>query len=76
MGLKIENVKVSPFNGRRGRREYREFLAALRDLKTGQSFLWALSSNDRMAIAIVQYLLDRQFVTRKEGTAFRIGRTA
>jgi hypothetical protein len=76
MALKIENVKVTPFNGRRGKREYQDFLTALRDLKTGQSFLWPLSSNDRTAIAIVQFLLDRQYMTRKEGESFRIGRTA
>lgn len=76
MALRIENVKVSPFNGRRSKRDYQDFLKALRDLKTGQSFMWALSSNDRMAISIVQFLLDRQYVTRKEGETFRIGRTA
>ncbi len=76
MAPKIENVKISPFNGGRSRREYQEFLKALRDLKTGQSFLWPLASNDRMAISIVQFLLERQFVTRKEGHQFRIGRTA
>ena len=75
--VKIENVKVSSFsNGQRSRREYHEFLKALRDLKVGQSFTWALASNDRMAIALAQFFLDRQFVTRKEGHQFRIGRTA
>src|ERR1700684_679784 len=69
---KIENVKVSAFNNRGSRRE---FLEALPNLKVGQSFIWDLGSNDRTAISIAQFFLDRQFVTRKEGHQFRIGRT-
>lgn len=73
--LKIENVPVEPVGGRRGNGTFRDFVLALKNLKKGQSFVWEMSSNDRMAIAIVQILLERQFVTRKqEGGKFRIGR--
>jgi len=73
--LKIEDVAVEPIgNGGRGKGAFREFVLALKALKRGQSFVWEMSSNDRMAIAIVQILLDRQFITRREGDSFRVGR--
>lgn len=77
MPVKIENIAIEPIgNGGRGNGAFRDFVFALRDLKKGQSFLWDLSSNDRMAIAIVQMLLDRQFLTRKQDCGkFRVGRT-
>lgn len=76
MPVKIENVPIEPIgNGGRGNGAFREFVFALRDLKKGQSFLWELSSNDRMAVAIVQMLLDRQFITRRQDKGqFRVGR--
>jgi hypothetical protein len=76
MPVKIESVPIEPVgNGGRGNGAFREFVFALRDLKKGQSFLWELSSNDRMAVSIVQMLLDRQFITRKQDNGkFRIGR--
>lgn len=76
MSLKIENIPVEPIgNNHRGNGAFREFVFALRDLKKGQSFLWDLSSNDRMAVAIVQMLLDRQFITRRQNDGkFRVGR--
>lgn len=76
MSLKIENIPVEPIgNGSRGNGAFREFVLALKELHKGQSFVWELSSNDRMAIAIVQMLFDRQFITRKQPDGkFRVGR--
>ena len=77
MSLKIENIPVEPHSsGARGNGAFREFVLALKKLNKGQSFVWELSSNDRMAIAIVQILLERQFITRRQpdGSGFRIGR--
>lgn len=71
--IKIEKVAVQALKSGRGG-NFQAFVLALRDLKKGESFLYPLASNDRMAIAIVQLLLERDFVTRKEGGMYRIGR--
>lgn len=77
MSLKLEDIPVPERTSARGNGNFREFVTALRDLKKGQSFLYPdLASNDRMAISIVQMLFNREYVTRKEGKAFRVGRVA
>lgn len=74
--LKIENKPVEPIGGTRRRNiSFADFVIALRNLEVGQSFLMTLDSNDRMAIAIVQILYNRRYVSRKEGERHRIGRT-
>ncbi len=72
--LKVENIAVTSRSAGTSRGDFREFVRTLRDMKKGQSFMWRLSSNDRMAISIVQILFDREFVSRREGDAFRVGR--
>lgn len=76
MKLKIENKPIEPIGGIRRRDvTFAEFVITLQKLEIGQSFLMRLDSNDRMAIAIVQILYNRRFVSRKEGDRHRIGRT-
>ena len=55
--------------------ERKEFLIALRDLKIGQSFMInVLDSNQRNIICVAKTLLDRKFITKKEGKDYRVGR--
>lgn len=70
---KIERVLVT---ARRAQHRPRDLALALKVMKVGESFLWPVSSNDRAAIALAQVLLDRQFVTRREGKTFRVGRVS
>lgn len=72
--VKIEDVPVTVSRAKRSEGDFRQYVQALANLKKGQSFLWKLSSNDRMAISIVQMLFNRRFVARKEDDTFRIGR--
>lgn len=72
--IKIENTPVAVNRAERDKGNFREYVKALAALDVGQSFLWRLASNDRMAISIVQMLFDRRFVARQEGDTFRIGR--
>jgi hypothetical protein len=70
--LKIEKVpmlKTRTYNG-----EFQDFVMALRALKVGESFVYKLASNNRMAISIAQYLLDRRFTCQREKDSFRVGR--
>lgn len=70
---KIEKVAVTAL---RAQYRPRDLALALKVMKVGESFLWPISSNDRAAIALAQVLLDRQFVSRKEGHTFRVGRVS
>lgn len=70
--IKIENKPVSA--ARRGGTEYQEFLDAVKKLEKDQSFVTKLGNRDRMALTIAGALLDRRYITRKEGTLFRVGR--
>ncbi len=72
MKLKIENIKVRRVS--RHDSALGDFIAALKQLKVGQSFLYDLKSNHRTAIQIVQHVLDRRFISRAEKTTFRVGR--
>lgn len=73
--IKIENMVLSP-RQTRDTPQFREFVKALAALKVGQSFVYPVVSNHRMAISIVQILFDRQFTTRKTDSGFRIGRVS
>lgn len=75
MTIEVENVPINHWHGKgREERNWREFVQTLKDLKKGQSFLWKIASNDRMAIAMAGVLLDRRFRSAKEGELHRIGR--
>lgn len=68
MGIKLETIKGVPkVMGTNGERDFQEFLKTLKDMKVGQSFLWKLASTDRMALCVAGMLLDRRYITRKEG---------
>ena len=74
MSIKIENKAVDG-GGDTG---FREYVLTLRALEVGQSFVTKLPSSYRIALSVAQILLDREFVTRKEGASGlrRVGRVA
>lgn len=74
--MRIEDTPVERWSRKSGKRDFKAFVRALRDMEVGQSMLWIPASNDRMAISIVAELLGRRYATRKEGEtgAFRVGR--
>jgi hypothetical protein len=72
MKPKIENIKINGI--RRADSAIHEFIEVLKELKVGQSFTYDLKSNHRMAIQIVQHVLDRRFACRAEKATFRVGR--
>jgi hypothetical protein len=72
MKPRIENVKIYGIG--RANSAFHEFMEVLKELKVGQSFTYDLKSNHRLAIQIVQYLLDRRFACRAEKGTFRVGR--
>jgi hypothetical protein len=75
--IKIENKPAS-----RGQHYHRgdwgEFLAAVKALEVGQSFVFAKpQSNHRLALSIAQAWLGGKYVAIKErGDTYRIGRTS
>lgn len=69
--MKIEKVKMPSYNTKS---EWKDFVATLKRLKVGESFLIKLESNHRMAISIVQDFLNIRFITRKDGNKHRVGR--
>jgi len=70
---KIENIAVRMTQ----KTKRRDFWETLSRLEIGQSFTDAkVDSNVRNGISIAEILLNREFVTGKEGAVFRIGRIA
>ena len=67
MTIKIEDVKAPSPTDKRTDVEFHEYLSALRDMKSGQSFVMPKdSSHYRLAISISKTLLECDFMTRKE----------
>lgn len=71
--IKIEDTPMSPVSKRTGA-DYRDFLRAVKALEKDQSFITKLSARDRVALTVAGLLLDRHYITRREGTQFRVGR--
>lgn len=74
---KIENVgiKATPRYSIR----LRGFLLTLRNLEVGQSFVTDVKSTERMVLSMAGFLLDRHYVTNKQGMKghkSRVGRIA
>lgn len=72
--IKIEDISIVPWKSDSGRGGFQDFVLALRGMDKGQSFLRKINSTDRIAISVVGTLMERRYVTRKEGDTFRIGR--
>ena len=73
MEFKIEKVPVKSKNNSP---DFRSFVMTLQSLKVGESFLFpqAIASNYRMAIVIVEILLNVHIITRTEGKSVRVAR--
>lgn len=71
--IKIEDTPMPPVSKRTGS-DYRDFLLAVKALERDQSFVTKLSNRDRVALTVAGLLLERHFITRREGTMFRVGR--
>ena len=79
MPIKFEKKALPPTGKYRKYRPHHmeEFLAALRDMEVGESFVTRMTSYNRNAISFAQFLLRRRFATREEarGGMRRICRT-
>ena len=62
MTIKLESNTSLPTYRRN--QDMRGFLEALRDMKTGQSFVYKLSSYNRNMIRAAETLLKREYVSR------------
>lgn len=72
--IKIENVAIKALP--KGDATSRQaFTLALRALKVGQSFVVGkVDSNHRTIINVVEWVLNREFTTRKDVRGYRVGR--
>jgi len=74
MIIKIERVPVRPRKSREGR-EFGDYCRALVALKVGESFLYPMNSAHRLAITVLQHVMEkRQYTVIAEGDQQRIGR--
>jgi hypothetical protein len=74
-GFKIEKKALLPRSYHLG--NFREFVLTLKALKVGESFVLEppkSESNYRMAISIVQILMEVRMATAREGKNLRIAR--
>lgn len=75
MAIKIEKKALSANRVGGSKGDWDDFLAAMKSLKVGESFLFPrCESNHRLAMSIAQRWLDARFVTSREEGKFRIGR--
>lgn len=72
MTVKIEDV---PLKDSRSEAGWEDFLVGLRDLEAGQSFWFPVfTSQYRTVMCAAKTLLNRSFISRKDGDGYRIGR--
>jgi hypothetical protein len=74
--IELEKVPLPNYSRKRGGMSMEPFVAALRDMKVGESFLFQLTSNHRNAISIMQYAFGYRYEAHKDGAAYRVFRTA
>lgn len=74
---KIKIDKVPLVKKRATSTDFQQFVTAVSELKLGESFLYKVNGNHRIAINTVKILLSRQYVVNpsEQKGYFRVGRT-
>lgn len=74
MSLKIEKIAV--YRKSREGGEFAIFCRALGALKVGESFVYRMSTYNRMAVSAISHAMSRQFsaAQQKEEGIYRVGR--
>ncbi|OHB85688.1 MAG: hypothetical protein A2Z38_04115 [Planctomycetes bacterium RBG_19FT_COMBO_48_8] len=72
--IKIEK-KISPPPYKRGnKKEYEDFLIAIKKKSIGESFIFSLTGQHRLVLSACKILLNKEFITRKEKDGLRVYR--
>jgi len=72
MTITVERVSLAKRESRTD--NFEEFVKVAEKLEVGESFLFKLTSNHRMALSVIQYLTANRYVTRHENGQHRVCR--